>query len=408
MRTAALLLALAAAALGQSREPGVQRALAYLKANDAAHLAKQIEIAQIPAPTFQEERRAAFMEREFRRVGLADVSIDGQGNVLGWRRGTGGGPVFAIAAHLDTVFPDGTDVTVKRQGNRLVGPGLADDSLGLRVLLALAEALDHGGVRTRHDLLFVANVCEEGLGDLLGMKYLFEKGPLRGRIAAFISVDGSDPARIVNGAVGSKRYRTTVRGPGGHSYGNFGRANPTHALGRVMARLAGFQTPSSPKTTFNVGRIGGGTSVNSIAFEAWMEVDLRSESEAELERLEQRFLEAVRLGVDDENQFRAAAGAKLEAENKLLGVRYAGSTPADSPLVRAAEGAAQTLGFAPVLAASSTDSNVPIKLGIPAITLGGGGRAGDAHSLNEWFEPDGAYKGAQQVLLTVLGYDAGL
>ena len=402
-----LLLATLATATAADllNDAGVKKALDYLAAHHEEHVRKQVEIAEVPAPTFAEKDRAAVLEREFRRVGLASVEIDPRGNVLGLR--PGGSPrLLVVAAHLDTVFPQGTDVKVRRTGARLSGPGLVDDSRGLTVLLGMVEAMQAGAIPTAKSILFVANVCEEGIGDLLGIKYLLREGRYKDRVDAFISIDGYDEAAIVSHAMASKRYRITVRGSGGHSWIDFGRANPAHALGRIMAKLADLPVPADPKTTYNVGRIGGGTSINSIPFESWMDVDMRSESDAELDKLEARLLETVRAGVEEENRFRAASGTRVTAENKLLAVRYGGATPDDAALVQAALWAVRTHGIEPRLVIGSTDSNVPINMGIPAVTISGGGRAGNLHSLEEWFEPEGAWKGAQRALLTVLGYDA--
>lgn len=382
----------------------LDQALRYLENQHENHIARQIAISEIPAPSYQEAARAKILAAEFRRLGLANIETDAQGNVLGWRPGKSP-KTLVVAAHLDTVFPEGTDVKVKKVGNRLNGPGIADDGRGLIALLAVIEALNQGRIETRHTLLFGANVCEEGLGDLKGVKYLFEQSRHKDRLIGFISIDGTDPSRIVNGALGSKRYRVTVKGPGGHSYGNFGRPNPTHAIGRAIAAFSNIDVPEAPKTTYTVGKIGGGTSVNSIAYEAWMEIDMRSESESELDKLELKMLECVRQGVEEENRFRAKSGMTLTAEPKLVGVRYGGMTPENSPLVMAAKESVQRLGMTPKLSISSTDSNVPIHLKIPAITVGGGGRSGDHHSLNEWWEPDEAWKGPQHVLLTILGFD---
>lgn len=407
-----LIAAIAAAAAAQGddavlKRADVVKARAYLQANHERHVEKQITISEIPAPTFEEKQRGEYMAGEFRRLGLADVETDARGNVLGWRRGRSP-RALVIAAHLDTVHPREVDVKVKRQGARLNGPGLADDARGLTALLALVEALNHASIATNRTLLVVANVCEEGLGDLLGVKYLFREGKYKERLEAFISIDGTDDSRIVNGALASKRYRITVRGPGGHSYGEFGRPNPAHAMGRAIARFTSIEVPAKPKTTYNIGKIGGGTSVNSIPYENWMEVDMRSESDAELEKLEQALLAAVRDGVAEENKLRAASGLRVEAENKLLATRYGGFTPPSSPLVKAADWATRAIGREPSLVIGSTDSNVPINMGIPAVTLGGGGRSGSAHSVNEWFEPEGAWRGIEKVLLTVLAYDASV
>lgn len=384
----------------------VAQALGYLEASHTAHLDKQVQIAEIAAPTFHEAERAKFMAQEFRRVGLKDVEIDPQGNVLGWRPGALPDDVLVLAAHLDISFEPGVDTKVRKEGKRWFGPGLGDDSRGLACILGVAEAMNHARIETRRTLLLVANVGEEGMGDLNGVKYLFQQSRHKARLKSFISVDGTDPARITNGGNGVKRYRVTARGPGGHSYGNFGRPNAAHAIGRMIARLSTLEVPSSPKTTYNVGRIGGGTAVNAIAEEAWMEVDLRSEAPAELDKLELRMMEAIRLGAEEESKFRAASGQKVTAEAKLVGNRPAGVTAETNPIVQAALAAARRTALEPRLAFSSTDSNLPISLGIPAITMGGGGRGDNAHSLDEWFEPEGAWRGPQTVLLTILNYDA--
>ncbi len=395
------------------QKPEVRKALDWIETNHAANIRKQIEISEIPAPTFAEGTRAAALVKEFQRIGLQDIETDERKNVLGWRYGTSPRAIV-VAAHLDTVFPAGTDVKVKQEGKRLVGPGIGDDGRGLAAMLAIAEAIQRADIKTNHTILFVANCCEEGLGDLLGIKYLSKESKFKDRIDAFISIDGLDPSRIVNRALASKRYRITVRGPGGHSWGNFGRVSPTHALGRIMAKFADTEVPANPKTTFNIGKIGGGTSINAIAVEAWMEVDMRSESDAELEKLEQKLLAVARAGVAEENRFReknaqnksARSGeSRLTLEPKLLTVRYGGETPVNSPLVEASQWAARHFGLRPVLEIGSTDANVPINLHKQGVTLGGGGTGGDAHALEEWFDPEGAWKGAQQVLLTVLSWD---
>jgi acetylornithine deacetylase/succinyl-diaminopimelate desuccinylase-like protein len=386
--------------------PDVKSALDHIRSRHEAHLAKQVEIAEIPAPTFHEAQRARFLEREFRRLGLRDVEIDEQGNVLGWRPGKSE-KALVVAAHLDISFAPGVVTKVRKEGARWHGPGLADDSRGLAAMLAIVEALDHARIATDRSLLFVANVGEEGLGDLVGVKHLFQKGRHRGRLEAFISIDGTNPARVTNGGTGVKRYRVTFKGPGGHSWSNFGRPSPAHAMGRAMAKLADIDVPTKPKTTYNVGRVGGGTAVNAIAEESWMEVDLRSESPAELDKIELRLLESARTAVDEENRKREASGALVSMDAKVVGHRPAGQTPADSALVRAAEWAVRSTGHQPQLGYGSTDSNLPISLGIPAVTLGGGGKSDNAHSLQEWFEPEGAWKGPQTVLLAILAFDAG-
>ncbi len=385
--------------------PDVKKALALIESKHQQTLDSQVIIAEIPAPTFHEGERAKYMASEFRRVGLASVEIDKQGSVLGWRPGESQ-DTFVLAAHLDISFAEGVNTKVRKEGARWFGPGLGDDSRGLAALLTIAEAMNEAGIKTRETLLFVANVGEEGLGDLNGVRYLFKESPFRDRLKAFISMDGSDPSRVVNGGTGVKRYRVDLTGPGGHSYGNFGRPSPIHAAGRIIDRLADMQVPATPKTTFNVGRISGGTAVNAIAEECSFEVDLRSVDPGILDRIEAKLFEAVREGTAEENKARAASGSTLKYDMNLVSNRPAGETSPVSPLVQSAEWAIGAMGQKPQLEFSSTDSNIPISLGVPAITMGGGGKSGDAHSLAEWFEPAGAWKGPQTVLLTILEFDS--
>jgi tripeptide aminopeptidase len=383
----------------------VKKALAFLEASHEKTLASQVTIAEIPAPTFHEAERARYMAGEFRRVGLKNVEIDKQGNVLGWRDGEVP-DTFVLAAHLDIAFATGVDTKVRKEEARWLGPGLADDSRGLADLLIIAEAMNQAGIKTHQTILFLANVGEEGNGDLNGVRYLFKESGYRDRLREFISIDGTGSARIVTGGTGVKRYRVTLRGPGGHSYGNFGRPSAIHAAGRIIDHFADLEVPKVPKTTYNVGRISGGTSVNAIAEECSFEVDLRSEDPGTLDKIEVKLLEAVRLGTEEENKARAASKASVTAETKLIGNRPAGTTPEASPLVQAARWAATATGHKPDLVFSSTDSNLPISLGIPAVTLGGGGAGGNAHSLSEFYEPANAWKGPQTVLLTILDFDS--
>jgi tripeptide aminopeptidase len=385
--------------------PEVKKALAFIEASHEHTLASQVTIAQIPAPTFHESEKAKYMAGEFRRVGLKNVEIDKQGNVLGWRDGAVK-DTFVLAAHLDISFAPGVNTQVRKEGPRWHGPGLGDDARGLAALLNIVEAMNEAGIKTHQTILFVANVGEEGLGDLNGVRYLLKESSARERIREFISIDGSDPTRIVNGGTGVKRYRVTLTGPGGHSYGNFGRVSPIHAAARVIDQLADMQVPAEPKTTFNVGKISGGTAVNAIAEECSFEVDLRSVDPGTLDRIEAKLFEAVRVGVEQENKARAASGSVLKSDMKLVSNRPAGQSAVSNPLVKAAQAAIGAMGQNAVLEFSSTDSNIPISMGIPAITMGGGGRSGNAHSLEEWFEPANAWKGPQTVLLTMLEFDS--
>jgi acetylornithine deacetylase/succinyl-diaminopimelate desuccinylase-like protein len=380
--------------------PKVRRALDYLKATEAETINEQIKTCEIPAPTFKEEKRAEYFKQRFTELGLKNVRIDAIGNAIGERPGTGAGPTLVLAAHLDTVFPEGTDVKVKRNGSVLAGPGIGDDCRGLAVILAVARALNETKIETAGTIIFVANVGEEGLGDLRGTRHLFNT-ELKGRITHFISVDGTGLG-ITNAGVGVVRYRVTVRGPGGHSYGAFGLPSPIHALGRAIEKISRFQVPRQPKTTFNVGKIEGGTSVNSIAHTAWMEMDMRSESVAELAKLEADFKRVVQESLDEENA-RGAGANKLTVEMKVVSQRPAGVTPADSPIVKIAMAADATLGVNTALRSGSTDSNIPISLGFPAITITGGGEGRGAHSLDESFDTTNSHLGTQRALLIALG-----
>lgn len=380
--------------------PKVRGALDYLKATEPDTINDQIKACEIPAPTFQEQKRAEHFKQRFTELGLKNVRIDGIGNVIGERPGAGSGPTLVLAAHLDTVFPEGTDVKVKRNGSILSGPGIGDDCRGLGVILAVARALDEAKVETQGTVLFVANVGEEGLGDLRGVRHLFNN-ELKGKITHFISVDGTG-LEVTNTAVGVVRYRVTLRGPGGHSYGAFGLPSPIHALGRAIEKISRFQVPRQPKTTFNVGRIEGGTSVNSIAHTAWMEVDMRSESATELAKLEAEFKRVTQEALDEENA-RWESPKKLTIEMKIVSQRPAGVTPADSPIVKIAMAADAALGIKTKLTSGSTDSNIPISLGVPAITIDGGGEGRGAHSLDESFDTTDSHIGTQRALLIVLG-----
>jgi len=303
------------------------------------------------------------------------------------------------------VFPEGTDVKVKRDNTRLAAPGVGDDTRSLAVLLAMSRALDEARIETASDILFIGDVGEEGLGDLRGMKYLFTKGPYRDRIKTFISVDGSGSGEdITHGAVGSKRYRVTFKGPGGHSYGAFGLVNPAYAMGSAIQKFSKLTVPVSPKTTFNVGVVGGGTSVNSIPFESWMEIDMRSESPAELQKLDAAFQTLVKQAVDEENAARSTREGRITADVKLVGDRPSGLTPRDSVLVQTAAAAVRATGMTPRFGYSSTDSNIPISLGIPAITIDSGGRGDRAHALDEWIdvEKSSSLPGIRSALILLL------
>ena len=337
-----------------------------------------------------------------RNLGLDEVSIDGVGNVLAYWRGTTGGHTVAVVAHLDTVFPAGTDVTVRRQGSRFVAPGIGDNSRGLVLMLSMIRALRDAALRTRGDILFVASVGEEGLGDLRGVKHLFrEGGP---RIDEMIAVDGGNDSRILNHAIGSNRYRLNFAGPGGHSWGAFGLANPAHALSTAIhyfTEEAADLARSFPRTSYNIGRIGGGTSVNAIPFESWAEVDLRSEDPGQLQRLDAVFQRAVSRALVEHNEARTR-GPMLTVEVEAIGRRPSGRIATETPLIQRAIAATRYFGIEPVLGSGSTDANVPIARGIPATTISRGGASGGAHSLAEWWSPENSAVGVQKALLLTL------
>lgn len=349
-----------------------------------------ILLTEIPAPPFKEQLRGAAFAKLLREVGLEDVTTDPEGNVLGLWRGRPGGtaPLLAVAAHLDTVFPEGTDVRVKRNGTRLSAPGVGDDTTGLAFLLAAIRAMKAARVETPGDILFLGNVGEEGPGDLRGMRYLFGQSPWKDRIKRFISVDGSNNDLITNGGLGSKRYRVTFKGPGGHSWSAFGQVSPAFAMGNAMARLGKVVVPKDPRVSYNVGVVSGGTSVNSIPFEVAMEVDMRSVSPVELARIEAQFLKIVADAVAEENATRATTFGKITADVKLIGDRPSGVTAPGTAELRQVTATMRAFDKVPVWNVGSTDANIPISLGIPAFAMarGSGDRVGRSHSLDEWVD----------------------
>lgn len=379
-------------------------AVATLEREHERTVADIVTLTEIPSPPFGEAERGRAFAEMLRTHGLEDVEIDAVGNVTGLRRGIGGGPLLVVAAHLDTVFPAGTDVKVRREGTKLFAPGVGDDTRSLAVLLAFLRAMEAASIRTASDLLFVGDVGEEGLGDLRGMRSLFGESRYKDRIDAFITVDSPSMESVVIGGVGSKRYRATFRGPGGHSFGAFGLVSPSFALAQAIAELGRVAVPAEPKTTFSVSVLGGGTSVNAIPNEVWMEVDLRSQSPEALARLEGRFLRILAEAAEGENFARSIAEGKITVETKIIGDRPAGRTAPDCELVRLATAAMQAHGFAGRHSYSSTDANIPMSLGIPAIKIGSGGRGGRAHALEEWIdvEPAESLRGMKAGLATVL------
>jgi tripeptide aminopeptidase len=379
--------------------PAIKSAVDASRRNEPAILDEQVRLCEIEAPPFKEQKRAAALKAVFEGLGLKNVRIDTAGNVLGERPGTAPRPHLVFSAHLDTVFPEGTNVKTTRIGAVLKGPGIADDCRGLAVLVGVIRAMNEAAVQTPGSITFVGTVGEEGLGDLRGVKHLFER-ELKGRIDRFVSVDGSGMG-ITHTAVGSRRYRVTYKGPGGHSYGAFGLANPIHALGRAIAKISELRVPTEPKTTFNVGRIGGGTSVNSIPFEAWLELDLRSADKAALTALDAAALRAFEQALAEENE-RWGQRGQLTLDCRLVGDRPAGQVPSSAPIIAAAVSVTKALGLTPTLDEGSTDSNVPINLGIPAVTIDGGGSSRGTHSLDEEFDTTNSWQGTARALLLAI------
>ena len=386
------------------QSPAYRKIVEVLEADHDRTVADIVALTEIPAPPFGEGPKGAHYLEMLRTHGLEDVEVDGIGNAMGLRRGAGNGPLIVVAAHLDTVFPAGTVVTVRREGTKLFAPGVGDDTRSLAVLLAYIRALDAAGVRTSSDILFVGDVGEEGLGDLRGIRHLFTEGKYKDRIKAFFTVDSPDMEGLVVGGVGSKRYRATFRGPGGHSYGAFGLVSPAFAMAQAMLELSRVAVPGKPKTTFSASVFGGGTSVNSIPNEVWVEVDLRSEAPVELARLEQRFLAILDQAVQAENHARSTEQGAITVEATLIGDRPAGSTAADSDIVKHSTAALEAHGFAVRHVASSTDANIPMSLGIPAVKIGSGGTGGRGHSLDEWIdvEQSNSVRGMAAGLTTIL------
>ena len=369
--------------------PKFQAAQEFVAKDHDRFVREIIQITEVEAPPFKEAKRAAAYEEMMRQSGLTNVEIDDEGNVIGLRKGTGNGPLIAIAGHLDTVFPEGTNVKVRREGTRLFAPGVGDDSRALAVLLEIIRAMDAAKIQTSGDILFIGNVGEEGPGDLRGMKYLFEKSPYKDRIKMFISLDPFGPASDITVAgIGSKRFKVIFKGPGGHSFGSFGLVNPAYALGNAVVKLSKMQVPQIPRTTYNVGVIGGGTSVNSIPFESWMEIDIRSEAKEELNKAVDTFTKLMHEAADEENRARSTGQGKIEVDVNLIGDRPFGRISQNAPIVQTAAAVIRAFGMSPSYGSSSTDANIPMSLGIPAITLESGGSGSRNHTLDEWIDVD--------------------
>jgi tripeptide aminopeptidase len=364
---------------------------------------EHIELTQIPAPPFKEERRAQYFKKMLEAAKADKVWMDSSGNVLALRKGAKGTRTVILDAHLDTVFPEGTDVTVKQKGDTLFAPGIADDTRGLVAILAVLKAMEKSNLKTIDDVLFVASLGEEGLGDLRGVKYVVEKSKLK--IDSWISVDGTEIDRVINGALGSVRYKATITGPGGHSWGAFGLGNPHSAMAKALNYFsdeAARFTSSGIKTSFNVGRTGGGTSINSIPFESWAEIDMRSPSPSQLKKIDSIFKASMKKGLDEYNRG-IKKGPVLTLALLPIGNRPSGTTSPKEAIVQRAVAAADYFSSSPIaLDVVSTNANIPIAHGIPAITVGSGGRSDHEHSLEEWWLNEKGADGIKFVLLTLL------
>lgn len=382
------------------------RAHSWLSEQGPAALREQIELARIPAPPFREGERARAIAAKLESMG-ARPEFDDVGNLLAWfpvGSGSTGSPPVIIAAHIDTVFDPETPIEINRIGQRWVGPGTTDNARGLAVTLAVLRALMRGGFEPRHPILFAYTVGEEGRGDLRGVKHLFSDGsPLRSA-TAFIAVDGAGIRRIIHHAIGSRRFRVTARGAGGHSWTDWGRSNPANVIGELIHLLSDLRLPEKPRTTLTVARLGGGTSINAIPAESWVELDLRSGADESLRSTERAVHAALRVSVAAEE---ARGEGSLAIDVEIIGERPAGKLPVSHPLVQAARESTLSLGEEPEYAISSTDANVPLALGIPAIAIGGGGRSGDTHTENEWFEDTDGAVGLLR-LLSLIASVAGL
>jgi acetylornithine deacetylase/succinyl-diaminopimelate desuccinylase-like protein len=385
-----------------ARRAPVAAALRTAEGDEARVLAWQEAVAAIPAPTGDEGARARWLQRQFEILGLEEVAIDGEGNVVGELPGGRPRPRALVTAHLDHIVPPGTDLTPRREGSRLVGPGIHDNARGVAVMLGAASVLSRIDPALRGPVAFAGTVGEEGLGDLRGMKALFAAGGPGGSSDYVVNVDGAGLDRVVTRGLGSRRYRVTYRGPGGHSWNDFGTPNPANALGRAVSKIAALPLPSEPRTSVTVGRLAGGTSVNAIPQEAWFEADLRSEDADALREIERAFTDAAVAALREERAVRGESRGRLEMDVQLVGDRPAGALRPNALLARAARAVTRRFGVEPVHAVSSTDANVPLSMDIEAVSLGGGGVGGRSHTADEWFDPAAGRNGVERLVLLLL------
>jgi tripeptide aminopeptidase len=390
-----------------TQKKSVKEAFAIIDNLEPTTRKEHIELTEIPAPPFKETTRALYYKKMLEAAGPDKVWLDSLGNVLALRKGKKGGRTVIVDAHLDTVFPEGTDVKVKIKGDTLFAPGISDDTRGLITMLTILRALEKANIETNDDVIFVASLGEEGLGDVRGTKYVVEKSNIK--IDSWISIDGTEFNYVVNGGLGSVRYKVTYKGPGGHSWGAFGLGNPHHAMAKginYFSDAAAIFTSTGTRTSFNVGRMGGGTSVNSIPFESWAEVDMRSESPTQLTKIDSIFKSSLRKGLDEYNRG-IRKGPALTLSIERIGFRPSGSTPETSPIIQRSMAAVRYFGLTPTLGIVSTNANIPISKGIPAVTIGAGGKSDNEHSLTEWWYNDKGADGIKFGLLVLLA-EAGV
>ncbi|MBN1919065.1 MAG: M20/M25/M40 family metallo-hydrolase [Verrucomicrobia bacterium] len=388
-------------------------ALSFVETRRAKTTAQQIAICEIPAPTFHEEHRARFVGKLLRPMSLSSISTDGVGNLVAVRRGAEGRRCIVVAAHLDTVFGSGVAPQVVQSGRRgqvLKAPGIADNAGGLATMLAVADALDHARIRTRHDVLFVGSVCEEALGNLRGVRHLLRQASFRRRVAGFIALDGANPKKLVTSGPAIRRYRVTFRARGGHSWGRFGTPSPIHCAGRLIARLASMRVPDRPRTTFNVGIVSDGDEpagragviVTAVPASAAIEVDLRSETARSLDRLDRAFRSAIERALKEERHFATRDAESLRARVECIGDRPAGRTRRNAPIVRAALESYAQFGLPLDCICASTDATFPMVAGIPAVTIPQGGRGHNTHTLDERIDLTGRERAIKAALLLVV------
>lgn len=388
-------------------DPRCARALAWIERNSSWLTEQQIRLTEIPAPELSEARRAEAVKSLFAACGLKP-GIDSIGNVVAERSGAEKSEkhgVILFAAHIDTVFPESTPIKIKRESRRLVGPGISDNGAGIAALVGLAHAFHESRVQTEKTIVFAADVGEEGEGNLRGIRRLVET--YVSRLSAVIAIDGPSTDYITTQGVASRRFEIAIVGPGGHSWSNFGAPNPITAIARAMVRFSEFRVPADPRTSYNFGVIEGGSAVNSIPTRASVKVDLRSEDESELNRIESALRQAMQTGLRDELAITNRPSDALTLNFRSLGARPAGRLPSDSPLLAAIRNVDRFLGNRSRTERSSTDANLPLSLGIPAVALGGGGSGGGAHTLDEWFDPTGRELGLKRLFLIALSL-AGL